>query len=42
MVDVVLEEIAAVVDLGFVLISISARGSFAMRVHTKVFSYTTT
>jgi len=43
MVDVGLaEEIAAVVDRGFVLISISARGSFAMRVHTKVLSYTMT
>ena len=35
-------EIAAVVDRGFVLISISARGSFAMRVHTKALSYTMT
>jgi hypothetical protein len=30
----VLAEIAAFVDRGFVLISMSARGSFAMRVHT--------
>ena len=42
MVDVALAEIAAVVDRGFVLISISARGSFAMRVHTKALSYTMT
>jgi hypothetical protein len=39
-VDVVaLADIVAVVDRGFVLISISARGSFAMRVHTKSLSY---
>ena len=42
MVDVALAEMAVVVDRGFVLISISPRGSFAMRVHTKVFSYTMT
>jgi hypothetical protein len=41
-VDVAIEEITAVVDRRFVLISISARGSFAMRVHTKVPSYMTT
>jgi hypothetical protein len=41
-VDVAVAEITAVVDRGFVLISISARGSFAMRVHTKVPSYMTT
>jgi hypothetical protein len=39
---VVLAEIAAVVDREFVLISMSARGSFAMRVHTKLPSYMTT
>ena len=39
---VVLAEIAGVVDRGFVLISMSARGSFAMRVHTKLPSYMTT
>ena len=39
---IVLAEIAAVVDRGFVLISISARGSFAMRVHTNLSSYMTT
>jgi hypothetical protein len=42
LVDVALAEIATVVARGFVLISISARGSFAMRVHTKVPSYMTT
>jgi hypothetical protein len=35
-------EMAAVVDRGFVLISMSARGSFAIRVHTKLPSYMTT
>jgi hypothetical protein len=42
MVVVVLAEIAAVADRGFVLISMSARGSFAMRVHTNLSSYMTT
>jgi hypothetical protein len=40
-VAVVLAEIVAVVKRGFVLISMSARGSFAMSVHTKVPSYMT-
>jgi hypothetical protein len=39
---IVLAEIVAVVDRGFVLISMSARGSFAMRVHTNLSSYMTT